>query len=596
MKVNGSVVENFTTTSRGKVQPIKLVLDIMTLDILCKYCLTRSRAVRMTHFVNLRNMMLMLDPTTYENDEEKRKRFWFILRALDARIDKRLQERSAILIDIGNGLEYEMNFLDSDHIDLVKDELDWVNNLISETLQYAFLYQKMPQLQDLITRFNTSSYQTRGTIAQEIELAINDLKNGYRKSRVDNSLLNSTFSLRSGVFENMITDTYDTITSPSRRLICGMTAMNEMVGGGFESGRTYCLLGNGGAGKSITLLNLAIQLKKYNTNYQLQDPSKTPCVVLLTMENTIVETITRMFDMTTNSMGMSMGDYSLDQVIAKLRSEGKLVLDSTSPIDIIIKYMPNRSVDTSYLYTLCDDLEDEGYEVICMILDHMKRIRSINRNPDLRLELGDIVNELKVFAADRDIPLLTATHLNREAQKITDENNNRTNRVDYVSKFGKSTVGESMLIIDNLDCSINIGKDYDEEGMCWMGFGLGKMRDKTKRTYFVQPFADGGEIRLVEDVGGIPQFRESLHKNPNIMQRNPSIRMNSSNMMTNLDDMIDDKVSDNAWSNIKSFDVNQQTEDTRELHCPLTFYDSKTSVSNEFQNDIEALRAQLRIA
>lgn len=593
MKVNGSVVENFTMT-RGKSQPIKLVLDILTLDILCKYCLTRSRAIRMTHFVNLRNMILQLDPSTYENDDEKRKRVWFIIKALEARIEKRLQDRAAILVDIGGGLEYELNFFDAEHMDLVKDELDWVNNLVSETLQYAFLYQKMPQLQDLITRFNSSSYATRGTIAQEIELTINELKNGYRKSRVDNNLLNSTFSLRSGTFENIVTDTYDTITSPSRRLICGMSAMNEMVGGGFESGRTYCFLGNGGAGKSITLLNLAIQIKKYNTNYQLQDLSKVPCVVLLTMENTIVETITRMFDMTTNSMGMSMGDYTIDQVIDKLRNEGKLVLNTSSPIDIIIKYAPNRSVDTSYLYTLCDDLEDEGYEVICMILDHMKRIRSINRNPDLRLELGDIVNELKVFAADRDIPLITATHLNREAQKITDENNNRTNRVDYVSKFGKSTVGESMLIIDNLDCSINIGKDYDEEGMCWMGFGLGKMRDKTRRTYFVQPFADGGEIRLVEDVGGIPQFRESLHRNPNIIQRNPSIRMNSSNMLSNIDEMIEDKVSDNAWSNIKSFDVSVQEEETKELHCPLKFFNPETMVSPNMHQDLEALRSQLR--
>lgn len=593
MKVNGSVVENFTMT-RGKSQPIKLVLDILTLDILCKYCLTRSRAIRMTHFVNLRNMILQLDPSTYENDDEKRKRVRFIIKALEARIEKRLQDRAAILVDIGGGLEYELNFFDAEHMDLVKDELDWVNNLVSETLQYAFLYQKMPQLQDLITRFNSSSYATRGTIAQEIELTINELKNGYRKSRVDNNLLNSTFSLRSGTFENIVTDTYDTITSPSRRLICGMSAMNEMVGGGFESGRTYCFLGNGGAGKSITLLNLAIQIKKYNVNYQLQDPSKVPCVVLLTMENTIVETITRMFDMTTNSMGMSMGDYTIDQVIDKLRNEGKLVLNASSPIDIIIKYAPNRSVDTSYLYTLCDDLEDEGYEVICMILDHMKRIRSINRNPDLRLELGDIVNELKVFAADRDIPLITATHLNREAQKITDENNNRTNRVDYVSKFGKSTVGESMLIIDNLDCSINIGKDYDEEGMCWMGFGLGKMRDKTRRTYFVQPFADGGEIRLVEDVGGIPQFRESLHRNPNIMQRNPSIRMNSSNMLSNIDEMIEDKVSDNAWSNIKSFDVSVQEEETKELHCPLKFFNPETMVNPNMQQDLEALRSQLR--
>ena len=31
---------------------------------------------------------------------------------------------------------------------------------------------------------------------------------------------------------------------------------------------------------------------------------------------------------------------------------------------------------TGYLYTLVEDLEDEGYETICLFQDHVKRIRS----------------------------------------------------------------------------------------------------------------------------------------------------------------------------------------------------------------------------
>ena len=74
-------------------------------------------------------------------------------------------------------------------------------------------------------------------------------------------------------------------------MICGMQGLNEMVGGGFESGRVYMLLGITGIGKSISLLNLVYQLKRYNRNYKTKDPTKTPCIVLLTMENTVVETI-----------------------------------------------------------------------------------------------------------------------------------------------------------------------------------------------------------------------------------------------------------------------------------------------------------------
>lgn len=601
-----------------KSQPIKLVLDTLTLDILCKYVLTQNRTVRMTHLVNLREMMFGLDPVTYDSDIEKQKRVQFILRALEARIDKRLNDRTAILVDANGGLPYDVNFLDFNNLELSKDELEWANQLISETIQYGFLYQKMDRLQDLITRFNTTTYQNRGMIAHEIEMMIDELKADYRKSRVENNALDMTFSLKSGTFENAVHDTYDIVTNPSRRLITGMYAFNEMTGGGLENGRVYCLFGNGGAGKSITLLNLAYQIKRYNAHYRTKDPSKTPCIVILTMENTMVETITRLFDMVTNSQGMSMADFSVDEVIDKMRTEGQLVINDASPIDIIVKYRPHRSVNTSFLYTLCDDLEDEGYEVIMLIQDHLKRIRSIYNNPDLRIELGDVINEFKVFAAEKDIPVLTNSHLNRTAAQMSEENANRSHRVDIVARFGKASVGESMLIIDNLDCGINIGKEYDEEGNCYMGFGLAKMRDKTNRMYFAQPFIPGSQIRLVEDMNGIPMFKESVHANPHIQQRSAAIRMNSSSALVDMNAIAGDD--DNAFTAAKSYALPvepptpqmpaqpvievvqpQVTEQPRpaitlvkkpEPHCPIYFFNQPPE---EMINDLKADLASLAV-
>ena len=153
-----------------------------------------------------------------------------------------------------------------------------------------------------------------------------------------------------------------------------MQGLNEMIGGGFESGRVYMFLGTSGVGKSVTLLNLLYQLKIYNKQYRVKDPTKKPCVVLLTMENTVVETLTRLFDMVVdNSHGMQ--NYDLQDVIRLLREEGQLKITESSPIDIVIRYKANKSVDTSYLYTLYDNLEDQGYEPICLIQDHIKRLR-----------------------------------------------------------------------------------------------------------------------------------------------------------------------------------------------------------------------------
>ena len=166
-----------------------------------------------------------------------------------------------------------------------------------------------------------------------------------------------------------------------------MHGLNQMVGGGLESCRVYMFLGITGVEKSVTLLNLIFQLKKWNANYKLKDPTKTPCIVLLTMENTVVETVTRLFDMTVGiTSGPGMENYSLQEVLEKLRTEGGLVLNDDSPIDIVMKYKKDKSVDTSYLYDMASELEDQGYEMICLVQDHVKRIRSVFNNPDILVE------------------------------------------------------------------------------------------------------------------------------------------------------------------------------------------------------------------
>jgi len=45
---------------------IKMNLDIRTLDSLCKYVLQSASFVKMEHLVNLRNLINIIDPGTYE--------------------------------------------------------------------------------------------------------------------------------------------------------------------------------------------------------------------------------------------------------------------------------------------------------------------------------------------------------------------------------------------------------------------------------------------------------------------------------------------------------------------------------------------------
>lgn len=557
--------------NRHRSKHIKLNLDLMTYDILCRYVLQSNTMLRMEHLVNLRKLMSVIDWSTYENDPEKLKRVNFILKSLEARLENNINDRDIILTYVNGGLTFPIDFLDYNKIDLSKDEILYVHKLVSETLQYDFVYSSIDDIQDICTRIKTSEYTNRGPIVQEFEQLIDNLKNSFRRSKINDNSIDMTFSLQEGKFESSITDTWNLITNPSRRLITGMQGLNEMTGGGFESGRVYMLLGTSGVGKSITLLNLIYQIKRFNVNYKAKDPTKTPCVVLLTMENTVVETITRLFDLVVeNSHGMA--NYSLNDVINKLRTEGQLFINDSSPIDIVIKYKANKSVDTSYLYTLCDDLDDEGYEVICLVQDHVKRIRSIYAGTDLRLELGDVVNEFKVFAAEKDIPVITNSHLNRDAAKII-EDASRKNNQDAGKLLGKSNIGESMLMIDNLDCAMIITLDFDKDENRYMTFNTVKMRDKTNRTYIAQPFVRGSTIRLMEDVGGIPQFKESIHTAPEI-KRNGIIKVSGASTMSNdirdVIDINDEDFKDNAFSK-QTYNLNPNQPSKPSVIKPIEF-------------------------
>ena len=121
------------------------------------------------------------------------------------------------------------------------------------------------------------------------------------------------------------------------------------------------------------------------------------------MENSIEETVERIFNMTASNDDIR--NFTQRQVIKKLKTEGGLTLTDKNNIDIIIRYYDNRSIDTNDLYGIIQDLDDEGIEVVTLILDYLKRIRPAEKGASEKEELKNITNELKSLANYFDIPV-----------------------------------------------------------------------------------------------------------------------------------------------------------------------------------------------
>lgn len=487
--------------------------DLASLTLMCNYVVSENRNVKRIQYVNLRNLVEMLDMDKYMNDPERFTRIKFIKRGLEARLVKGLSDPLLIIKYINGGI-LEADLLDLNEFrTLSNTEIDWINETVSLSLKSAFVYEECDRMIDLWTRFKAADYRNLSALTAEIEKATADLHTKFRKAKVESST-EQVFNLTPETMYSLIMDTYTEVKSAYRKLITGMQGFNQMIGGGFENTRVYLLLGITGVGKSMTLIDIAYQLKKYNKGFKPKDPTKRPCIVYLTMENTVTETIQRLFQICTGEEFAAQS--SPEEIINKLMSEGELYLTDDSPIDIIIKFKPNKSVDTSYLYTLTEDLEDEGYEVIALIQDHAKRIRSTIGNPDVRLELGDVINELKTFAIIKDIPVISNSHLNREGARVIDAQATKA-KADLTRLLGKSNIGESLLMLDNVDFAAIINKEYDSEGAMYMVFKQIKTRIKCFRDYICQPFYADNDIKLIEDYySPVPVFKESLYTAPTL--------------------------------------------------------------------------------
>lgn len=485
--INNSAVKN-------KNLKIDVKFDITELDLMCSYILSDNRLINRGNIINMRNLLDIIDMNNYVNDQERLSRFDFIRKGIEARLVYNLTNSNMILNHICGGFGCKSN---NSFKQLDNSEIEWINSTISETLKYSIIYNDVDEGLALLTKFKATDYINRGQIVKEIEEWVNKMQVCFRRAKANNAQ-DITFSLSGDNYIQAMLETYRQLSSPSNRLVFGTQALNALTGGGVEAARVYTLLGLPGEGKSATLIDMAIEIKRYNKNYVCSDPTKRPCIVLLVMENSIKETIQRIFSM---CVGKDMLEYSEQEIMDILKVQGNLTISNNDPIDLIVKFRPNLSEDTSYLYTFCEDLEDEGYEVICLIQDYIKRIRSVDGSfgGDLRQQLGAIINEFKVFATLKNIPVITASQLNRVATSAIDEARIK-NKADLVRLIGRSNVGESNLIIENSDWIALITPEYDKDGNKYLGIQRVKSRYFIPGDFFCAyiPYIKG-TIKFVED-------------------------------------------------------------------------------------------------
>ena len=500
------------TENRKSPVIIRQKLSGVLLDVLASYIISENRNIRKKGYSNIQDMINLLDTSQYQ-DECDIERLNFIRLGLEARLKYNLLKKEQV-IDFIKCHEADDRIFNINLKEISNDEVNYINSQVTAILDTAEFEANILAFKTLADDYTRSTPYQRRDIAEEWKNQIIYWANQYRLHKVEDAE-DDIVSLKDGVFEDYAREVHNDITNPSSKLATGMTGFNYLLDDGFESGRVYCLFGLQGEGKSTTLLNLAMQMKQYNKKFKPKDKTKIPAIVYLTLENTKKETFSRMFSMSTDSPN-SMANYEADECIDMMRNNG-LVINDDNPIDIIVKYKANNSIDTSYLYELADNLADMGYEVVGYVIDYLNLIRSVNRYSvsEERMKLGSVVNELKAIAAELDIPIITASQFNRDANAKIDELREKGSKVNTVTALGRSNIGESMLIINNLDGCFFITPEYINGGADkYLGVKLAKSRYKPNikalngNMSIHIPYTRADGIKLACDVG----LKEPLYK------------------------------------------------------------------------------------
>lgn len=532
--------------------------DINVLALFCSYVLSENKNIKRGHLINLRNLVAIMDMEVYSADPERKRLIEFINRGLEARINLGLKDKKLILQYISGGLLIDnIDEKLNDFAELSNLELDYINDTINGALSCMVIENEMDDYYKLYTKYKAQDYRYRADMVNEIKSYTSSVHNKFRE--IDSrGKMNTMFSFDPNTVKDTLSDIYDTITYPNRFLRCQMQGVNIMFGGGFEATRFYLLVGTAGVGKSLLVLNLAMQMKKANKGCITKDPTKKPTIIVLTQENSMEETVERLFTIVS---GYKMANFSKEEVYKILMEDGECTLTDENNINIHIIFKPDRSIDTSDLYTIIEDLEDDGYETIALFQDHIKRIRSIEHYSDTRLELGAVVNEMKTIAILKQIPVFSIAHLNRDAAKITDENITG-NKVDLTRLLGRSNIGESMLMIDNSDAVVIIGEEFDSEGNRYIAFNLIKLRYAEMVLKFIcYPYDSHNKIKIqTDDHLPIPIFRETMRPDNGLanMVNGSPMKSSSYNNISMLEE-------ENIFSNIKLTNVSDTFDEISTL-------------------------------
>lgn len=484
-------------------QTIKIVFDVDMIEALIKYM--RCEYITSPQRLSVYKLLEVLDFTQYQYNQDILDRLNLLKILSQGVCEEHINDDNVLMSYIREKLDGADEIIKSVNFEknqITDSECKIMNKFINERLQYIYIYQVKDEIIKELSVFDnigfTSYYDVVNTLKEKLSKLLVKLQN---ISSPDELIRQFNFS--GDQFIDLLTQVVNKAKKPSTVLMTGIRQLNAILSPGFQSGRMYTFLGGTGRFKSGTLWNITDQIRQFNPQIKPVENGMRKVLLFVTMENTIYETIIRLFDMY-NPGVKDIKEMEVEEVAKILREEGHFIFTDDSGIDIEMRYYSDLEIATSNLYTLIQELADQGKQVIALILDYILKLNSDkDHHGDERVRISFAGRELKALAQYYDIPVITAMQINREGNSIL-EATMQDNKEDIGRFIGNSYIGQCWDLVQESDwvCFINL-EMQKSTGKWFLSFKRTKIRgkqDPLALDYFNHPFVNNNGIRLEPDV------------------------------------------------------------------------------------------------
>lgn len=379
----------------------------------------------------------------------------------------------------------------------------YIENEIIDRLNYITIVPVVDSMSLTLSQLEHNDFTTYSEIISKINLVSTEMtKSITAKSTMSVTLPDVTFNDTSD-FKGIVSKARKYLNDEKRIIKTGIKRLNKFLNGGFQPGRVYVVNGITGGWKSGLLLSAAMWACRYNDSIICNDRTKSPAVMYITQENDVEETFDRIFSYIDGVD--EKGKIRPDDELFELLQDFKLL---GSKWTLIVKYRPKNSINTIDIDNLISEVEAEGeLEVKMLVHDYIKRLKPNLPVGDLRIDLGECVNDLSILAKQRKIPIVTGNQLNREAYRALNETSTKNGKtgvkMDQGKKLDGSMISESQLVLENADLAFAINREQTPDGQMYLT--IKHFKDRSAREvqslddYFAHPFDGTNGMRLHED-------------------------------------------------------------------------------------------------